>query len=152
MYVFRWNNAGVKNARFIGLNMKIENIIILWTGIILDFENVENLPYLFPGDYFRFTQIFWNGSVFGYYPCRVEVHYIVVQGVHAGLVLKLGEAEVKITKDVKQASSWFGSGRWWVPKNSWSPWLSCPKACHPRIWFKSGAWRSCKSRNKASIQ
>jgi type IV secretion system protein TrbG len=40
----------------------------------------------------------------------VQAHYIVVQGVHAGLILKLGDSEVKVTKEVRSPSPWFGVG------------------------------------------
>ena len=76
------------------------------------FDDGDKTFIRLPDHYQNFPAVFaWNAGLTQLVNYSVEVHYIVVQGVHAGLVLKLGEAEVKITKDVKQASSWFGSGR-----------------------------------------
>jgi len=62
-----------------------------------------------PDHYQNFPAIFaWQGGLTQLVNYSVEEHYIVVQGVHAGMVLKLGSAEVKITREVKEASSWFG--------------------------------------------
>ena len=65
-----------------------------------------------PDQYQNFPAVFaWSNDQTQLVNYSVEQHYIVVQGVHAGLVLKLGKAEVKITKESEHASSWFGA-RW----------------------------------------
>jgi len=65
-----------------------------------------------PDQYQNFPAVFaWSNEQTQLVNYSVEQHYIVVQGVHAGLVLKLGKAEVKITKESEHASSWFGA-RW----------------------------------------
>ncbi len=65
-----------------------------------------------PDQYQNFPAVFaWSNEQTQLVNYSVEQHYIVVQGVHAGLLLKLGKAEVKITKESEHASSWFGA-RW----------------------------------------
>jgi type IV secretion system protein VirB9 len=76
------------------------------------FDDGDKTFIRLPDHYQNFPAVFaWNAGLTQLVNYSVEVHYIVVQGVHAGLMLKLGDAEVKITKEVKHASSWFGSGR-----------------------------------------
>jgi type IV secretion system protein VirB9 len=76
------------------------------------FDDGDKTFIRLPDHYQNFPAVFaWNAGLTQLVNYSVEMHYIVVQGVHAGLMLKLGDAEVKITQEVKQASSWFGSGR-----------------------------------------
>ena len=63
-----------------------------------------------PDQFQNFPAVFaWTKEQTQLVNYSVEQHYIVVQGVHAGLALKLGDAEVKITKETEHASSWFGA-------------------------------------------